>query len=319
MFLLHGIAAWAQFPSFALPGLRAAAKIKLQAEQLDVPEPRCSSSSVPGTQMLRVLPKRARWAHPCPDSLPGPRLHPQHPTGMGRVQAAQHHWCARPWCSQERESRSSVPHISPQCFFSSGNDVNRCKEYNKRRTGRAGKQAGQRDRTLGFPKPCHIAQSQTQSPLPPSNRFQAGLQWGKDQALEETHAKPAFCWCSEQPAGHLNMNFTLGFKLTDSKPQVLRVDRNFKNIIPLSGKLQQFPHSCLCLLELPPPKQPHPEMAAIPGSVLPQHSSCFEEADCKLYSPFLFFIFFPFFPKCTIWLETKRHLFPRNAKHWVML
>lgn len=95
------------------------------------------------------------------------------------------------------------------------------------------------------------------------------------------------------------MNFILGFKLRhacptemDSKPQVLRVDRNFKNIILLSGKLQQFPHSCPCLLKLPPPKQPHPEMAAIPGSVLPQHSLYFEEADCKLYSHFLFFSFF---------------------------
>lgn len=33
--------------------------------------------------MLRVLPKRATRAHPCPDSQPGPWLHPQHPTGIG--------------------------------------------------------------------------------------------------------------------------------------------------------------------------------------------------------------------------------------------
>lgn len=95
------------------------------------------------------------------------------------------------------------------------------------------------------------------------------------------------------------MNFMLGFKLrraclaeTESKPQVLRVNRNLKNIIPISGKLQQFPHPCPCLLELPPPKQPHPEMAAVPGSVLPQHSLYFEEADCKLYSFSVFQFFF---------------------------
>lgn len=81
---------------------------------------------------------------------------------------------------------------------------------------------------------------------------------------------------------------------TDDKPQALREDVHFKNIIQISGKLQQLPHPCPCLLKLPPPKQPHPEMATGLGSALPQHNLYFEEADCKLYSYICFVSLFFF-------------------------
>lgn len=103
------------------------------------------------------------------------------------------------------------------------------------------------------------------------------------------------------------MNFVLDFKLrhvcltqTEGKPQALREDVHFKNIIQISGKLQQLPHPCPCLLKLPPPRQPHPEMAAVPRSALPQHSLYFEEAHCKLYSYSCSVSGFFLFPKGTI-------------------
>lgn len=273
-----------------------------------------------------------RQHFPYPDSQPGPRLNvrsiPRGQHEFGRCSASlvcqtlvktllASAWCCLPLgrhhttaATQERAEQEQWFPTSPprpQALFSSGNDGNKYEEYNKQMKDRPGWWAS---RGLGrvweithwvFPNPATSPDSKHRAPSLPAAELRLDCSEERIRLLkwQMRGANPAFCWCPLQPAGHLSMNFTSGFKLrraflteTESKPQVLRVDRNFKHIIPVSGNLQQFPHSCPCLLELPPPKQPHPEMAAVPGSVLPQHSLYFEEAGCKLYSHFLFSSFF---------------------------